>query len=82
MQTTAKPRLSPRSAKYEIFQWIKFSKNSETIDGIITGLEYVTPAVASIEGSDDHGYMYIIRRELDDGLQSWWVPENNIIERE
>ena len=79
MQALSQAPALPGPAKYRLFEHIRFTNGTKSIEGIITGLEYLHPAVAESDGSEDHGYMYIVRREIGDGLQAWWVPEDDII---
>ncbi|MEO0533290.1 MAG: hypothetical protein AAF215_05435 [Cyanobacteria bacterium P01_A01_bin.123] len=79
MQVLSQAPALPGPAKYRIFERIRFSDGTKSITGIITGLEYLSPTAASVEASDTDGYMYVVRREIGDGLQAWWVPEDDII---
>ena len=78
MQTLSQASTLPESAKYQLFQHVQFTERSKHLQGIITGLEYLHPAVAESDGSEDQGYLYAIRRELDDPVL-WWIPEGDIL---
>ncbi|MEO0826881.1 MAG: hypothetical protein AAFY20_09410 [Cyanobacteria bacterium J06639_14] len=55
---------NPPKSKYELFQKISFvqscKKDNTIVDGVITGIEYVSPVVAISEGTD-YGWLYVVR---------------------
>ena len=75
--------------KYHLFQCVQFTERAKHLEGIITGLEYLSPAVAVAEDLTHDGYLYAIRCEpgfdksieelLESPFQAWWVPEADIL---
>ena len=53
--------------KYQLFQWVRYTAKPKPAEGVITGMGYISPAVALAEGFGTCGWQYEIRREAGIG---------------
>ncbi|MBE7384352.1 MAG: hypothetical protein F6J95_023435 [Leptolyngbya sp. SIO1E4] len=53
--------------KYRLFQRVRYTAKPKSTEGVITGMGYISPAVALAEGFGTCGWQYEIRHEAGIG---------------